>query len=196
MRLSTKYRVPPKLALLYEFVNSVDLRHFVEQGTAHTASDELASIPEMENWMRTRRLLEPGAQITKAQHRTGLELRESLRAFLAVAPEERGLERGLKLRLSKVGEHYPLVVTVEGDAVTLQPAPGSSGLARILAELHGLSEAGGLRRMKVCASGECNWIFYDRSRPGTRRWCSSALCGNRQKTRAYRQRRKEAGARP
>jgi hypothetical protein len=28
--------------------------------------------------------------------------------------------------------------------------------------------------------------FYDRSKPGNRRWCSSVLCGNREKTRSYR----------
>ena len=36
-------------------------------------------------------------------------------------------------------------------------------------------------------------MFYDRSKPTTRRWCSSLLCGNRQKTRAYRARQREQG---
>ncbi|WP_419723185.1 CGNR zinc finger domain-containing protein [Sphingobium aromaticiconvertens] len=35
----------------------------------------------------------------------------------------------------------------------------------------------------------CRWIFLDRSKPGSRRWCSSTGCGNRQKTRASRARR-------
>ena len=44
----------------------------------------------------------------------------------------------------------------------------------------------------MCDLEECHWVFYDRSKPGARRWCASALCGNRQKTRAYRLRHRAA----
>jgi hypothetical protein len=33
-----------------------------------------------------------------------------------------------------------------------------------------------LDRLKMCASEECRWVFYDRSKPGTGRRCASALC--------------------
>ncbi|MBR0825676.1 CGNR zinc finger domain-containing protein [Bradyrhizobium manausense] len=33
--------------------------------------------------------------------------------------------------------------------------------------------------------------FFDRSKPVTRRWCQSALCANREKTRACRERQKQ-----
>jgi predicted RNA-binding Zn ribbon-like protein len=36
-------------------------------------------------------------------------------------------------------------------------------------------------------------VFFDRSKPATRRWCMSTLCGNRTKTRTYRARQREAG---
>ena len=39
------------------------------------------------------------------------------------------------------------------------------------------------------------WIFLDRSKPGNRRWCSSLICGNRQKTRDYRKRSRAPGKR-
>jgi predicted RNA-binding Zn ribbon-like protein len=45
----------------------------------------------------------------------------------------------------------------------------------------------------VCAAQECRRVFFDRSKPATRRWCMSTLCGNRIKTRAYRERRRAAG---
>jgi predicted RNA-binding Zn ribbon-like protein len=62
----------------------------------------------------------------------------------------------------------------------------------VLAEFLALSASGRLGRLKMCSSKECNWIFFDRSKPGNRRWCSSLLCGNRQKTRDYRKRQKAA----
>ncbi|WP_354138189.1 CGNR zinc finger domain-containing protein [Bradyrhizobium sp. LB11.1] len=44
----------------------------------------------------------------------------------------------------------------------------------------------------MCASEECRRMFFDRSKPATRRWCMSTLFGNRMKTRAYRERQREA----
>ncbi|GAA2533838.1 hypothetical protein Ahu01nite_098510 [Winogradskya humida] len=48
---------------------------------------------------------------------------------------------------------------------------------------------GAWARIKLCAAPECRWAFQDVSRNGGSRWCSMAVCGNRHKTRAYRQRR-------
>lgn len=50
------------------------------------------------------------------------------------------------------------------------------------------------RRLRECAAHDCSRLFLDRSRPGTRRWCDSARCGNREKTSAYRRRRKQLDA--
>jgi predicted RNA-binding Zn ribbon-like protein len=46
-------------------------------------------------------------------------------------------------------------------------------------------------RLRECAAHDCSRLFLDRSRPGMRRWCDSAGCGNRDKTAAYRRRRKQ-----
>ena len=58
MRPSDKFPVPGEIALLYDFVNSLDLRRYVEQGIAHSAGDALATAPELEAWLRDRGLLE------------------------------------------------------------------------------------------------------------------------------------------
>ena len=47
------------------------------------------------------------------------------------------------------------------------------------------------RRLRECAAHDCSRLFLDRSRPGMRRWCDSAACGNRDKTAAYRRRRQQ-----
>ncbi|MEJ3746179.1 CGNR zinc finger domain-containing protein [Actinomycetes bacterium KLBMP 9797] len=42
-----------------------------------------------------------------------------------------------------------------------------------------------LRRLRVCplAEGGCGWLFLDRSRNGSRRWCAMADCGTHAKAR-------------
>lgn len=49
-----------------------------------------------------------------------------------------------------------------------------------------LSIQGSMARVKLCAADDCRWAFYDRSKNGSRTWCSMGLCGNRQKARTFR----------
>lgn len=47
------------------------------------------------------------------------------------------------------------------------------------------------RRIRICDN--CGWLFLDRSRNGSRRWCDMTVCGNRIKAqRHYDRKRKEA----
>lgn len=46
------------------------------------------------------------------------------------------------------------------------------------------------RRIRRCDDPTCVHWFYDQTRPGRRRWCSMATCGNRLKVKTYRRRRK------
>ncbi|GHF40784.1 putative RNA-binding Zn ribbon-like protein [Amycolatopsis bartoniae] len=43
-------------------------------------------------------------------------------------------------------------------------------------------------RLRQCADDGCGWLFLDRSRNGSRRWCSSADCGNRARARRHYER--------
>jgi predicted RNA-binding Zn ribbon-like protein len=196
MRLSQRYAVPAELALLYEFVNTIDLRHFVEQGVPHPMGDEIATPPQLRAWMRVRGLLAGGESVSVQDHRHAIRLRQALRGFLETPPEARAERGELAKALSEAAAVFPLVVRVSSHAKgLLQPAPGASALGRILAELYCLEEGDRLDRLKMCASDECHWVFYDRSKPSNRRWCSSTLCGNREKTRSYRIRRRTASGR-
>ncbi|MEV4340837.1 CGNR zinc finger domain-containing protein [Streptomyces sp. NPDC049590] len=42
-----------------------------------------------------------------------------------------------------------------------------------------------VRRIRRCEGPGCGWFFLDRSRSGTRRWCSSGDCGNRDRARRH-----------
>jgi predicted RNA-binding Zn ribbon-like protein len=196
MGLSRKYLVPGELALLYEFVNSLDLRSFVEHGVQHTGGDELATKPQLEAWMRQRGLLAKGAQLDAEEHRKALQLRRSLRAFLQLPPAVRRRDASAIVLLNASAATFPLVVqTSKTGKIQLHPLPGvpAGGLGTILAELQYAAETAKLDRLKTCAAEDCRRVFYDRSKPGTRRWCASMLCGNRQKTRAYRRRQGRRG---
>jgi predicted RNA-binding Zn ribbon-like protein len=187
--------VPQELTLLYEFANSLDLRRFVQDGAAHAASDQFATVEGLEAWMRDRALLKTDASLSRRDHQVALELRRAVRGFLQHAPSDgrAGADTAL---LNAAAVHFPLIVQVSDSGnIQLRPQPRGalSGLGRLLADLQVASESGDLDRLKMCASDECRWVFYDRSKPATRRWCSSALCGNRQKTRTYRARHRQQG---
>jgi predicted RNA-binding Zn ribbon-like protein len=42
-----------------------------------------------------------------------------------------------------------------------------------------------LGRVSECDASDCNWLFVDRSRSRSRRWCSMESCGNRAKVRRH-----------
>jgi predicted RNA-binding Zn ribbon-like protein len=72
-------------------------------------------------------------------------------------------------------------------------APARSGLegafGKLLAIAYRARIEGTWARLKACPDEGCGWAFYDRSRNRSSTWCSMAVCGNRAKARAFRERR-------
>ena len=48
-----------------------------------------------------------------------------------------------------------------------------------------------IRWLGQCAGEDCDWLFIDRSKNHSRRWCSMGMCGSRVKSRRYYRRRQE-----
>jgi len=46
------------------------------------------------------------------------------------------------------------------------------------------------RLLRECADDTCAWMFVDRTKNHSRRWCNENTCGSRTKVRAFRQRQK------
>jgi predicted RNA-binding Zn ribbon-like protein len=44
-------------------------------------------------------------------------------------------------------------------------------------------------RLRQCRASDCGWLFLDRTKNGSRVWCSSADCGNRSRARRHYARR-------
>jgi predicted RNA-binding Zn ribbon-like protein len=126
---------------------------------------------------------------------TALQLRSSVRFYLERDPIERRRNKDAVQSLNKAMSLFPLLADARSDRMTLRGARDDAlaGLSLVVAELYDGSVRGTLDRLKMCAAEECRRLFYDRSKPATRRWCMSTLCGNRIKTRNYRERQRGAG---
>jgi predicted RNA-binding Zn ribbon-like protein len=193
---SIKFQVPDELANLYDFANSLDVRQFTHHGVRHVQADELTVPRELGAWMAQRGLLFTNAKVTPAMLKSALELRTCVRAYLECDPVERPKNKEMVRSLNRALTLFPLVAEVRNDrGMALKPARGDAlaGLSAIAAELYDGAVKGTLDRLKMCAAEECRRVFFDRSKPATRRWCMSTLCGNRMKTRTYRERHRAAG---
>src|SRR6267154_2048208 len=193
---SRKFKVPDELANLYDFANSLDVRHFTHHGVQHVHSDELKGPRELDVWMSQRGLLWSGARITPAMFDTALQLRAGVRTYLEIDPAERRKIGDAVRSLNKAMRLFPLVAEVRNDGVMALRAgrdDALAGLSVVVAEMYVGSVGRALDRLKMCAAEECRRVFFDRSKPATRRWCMSTLCGNRIKTRTYRERHRGVG---
>jgi predicted RNA-binding Zn ribbon-like protein len=191
-KTSRKYHVPDALAHVYDFANTLDLRSFIHHGVKCEPSDDLRSPGDLAAWLAERALPGGGGKVTPKAFHAALRLREGLREYLERDPTERSRDGASLRKLNESLEAIPFVVQVSRGkpTMTMQPIQPDAlaGLGAVVNQLYDASASGELGRLKMCASEECRRVFYDRSKPATRRWCQSALCGNRMKTRAYRER--------
>lgn len=190
---SRKFQVPDALANVYDFANSLDLRHFTHHGVQHQQAEELPDAAALGDWMQQRRLIDGAATPSQRTFDAALQLRSAIRDYLECDSAERPRKTSVTAPLNKAMEPFALrVASIGKDGFALMPmqAEAQAGLSAIVAELYNAASAGTLDRLKMCAADECQRVFFDRSKPGTRRWCQSTLCGNREKTRSYRERHK------
>ena len=71
------------------------------------------------------------------------------------------------------------------------PASLLLAIAQAMAEL--VCEAD-FAHIKTCEGAACTLVFLDKTRDHRRRWCSMAVCGNRAKQAAHRERNRYASA--
>ena len=168
---------PGRLALVERFVNTVDHEH----------GREMLSSPER---LRDVLGLQRGLRIGTADLRRALEVREALRSLAlennggAADPHAVGV-------LEDAAARGGLVIRFEAGVSRLEPAAHSvdGALADLVGIVHTAMADGTWSRLKACRRDVCGWLFYDRSRNRSAVWCQMAVCGNRVKTKAYRERR-------
>ncbi len=177
---------PGGLALIQEFVNTLHLPE---------GDDDLGEPAAVGQWLSDRGF---AATVDEARRRNLIETREHLRVLLGVNtgqafPED--VAAKLATLLDAVAIHP--VVSSEGVHLASSAAGVDGFLAAVLAALVQATIDGNLRRLKVCRSDSCRWVFYDSSKNGCGTWCSMRVCGSRAKAKAYRDRqRSDDGAEP
>jgi predicted RNA-binding Zn ribbon-like protein len=107
-----------------------------------------------------------------------------------LANNEGGADGDAARELERAARRGELGVHFSAGAVSLAPAAGgvAGALARLLVPVARAIEDGSWLRAKACPAPDCHWAFYDRSRNRSGVWCDMAVCGNRTKVRAYRER--------
>jgi predicted RNA-binding Zn ribbon-like protein len=188
--LSERDPAPGRLQLVQQFVNTVDFEHGREM---------LSDPARLGSVLEDLGLLERAAKVTGADLGLALSVREALRS-LALANHGGGAADPAAIEvLEQAAAGGRLVVRFDGAAgarldAAAQLEATALGVDGALGALVGIVYTamadGTWARLKACQRDVCRWLFYDRSRNHSARWCQMAVCGNRTKTRAYRARQR------
>ncbi|HKH36757.1 MAG TPA: ABATE domain-containing protein [Rubrobacter sp.] len=184
-----------------DFVNTVGWR------LTERPSEYLRSYEDLLDWGRQAGLLAPqetedlfrqatldpeGAQEALSR---ALDLREEIHRVIsrAIAGESQdesdlsALNRELSIALSHLR-----VMPADGAYGWGWDRSGGDGGARLDSPLWPVAQSAAelltspkLGRVKLCAGEGCGWVFLDESRNGSRRWCDSRDCGNRERVRRH-----------
>jgi predicted RNA-binding Zn ribbon-like protein len=178
---------PGRLELIRTFLNTRDIEHEI---------DALETSRSARRWLVAHNLLRRNAQVSERDRVRLIELREALRA-LAFSHNGYPLARSELVRLNRHAANASIGAVFHGsDDVQLVRGKGNvhDAVSGLLAIVCDSIREGTWSRLKACQNAEtCGWAFYDQSRNRVGTWCSMSVCGNRAKTRAYRDRQR-AGA--
>jgi predicted RNA-binding Zn ribbon-like protein len=166
--------------MVQAFVNTVDVENGIEELTDPASLHEVLT--------RIGALDSNAPVLSPADLRRALAVREALRKLLHVNVGLAADPAALEL-LDRTGSTGGLSVRFGRDGTSSLTADGSTldgALGRILAVAYTAMVAGNWTRLKACPRDVCGWIFYDRSRNSSSRWCAMSVCGNRTKTKRFR----------
>jgi predicted RNA-binding Zn ribbon-like protein len=122
-----------------------------------------------------------------------LRLRETIYRIFAAQAAGDGVAAGDVAVLNRaLGQSPPrarLMPSAAGYAwqatATRKPVSAPTLLAPVLWSAGDLLARPDDHRIRRCANAKCLWLFLDRSKAGTRRWCDMAACGNRAKAQRH-----------
>jgi predicted RNA-binding Zn ribbon-like protein len=153
--------------------------------------ERLLTPQDLARWMAETGMLATAPDLSARQLAAGRTLREAINRLARPGIETERHDRG---ELNRWAVRAPLAPQLTADGKLLwvadRPVEGMfATIARDAVDLLSLALAG---RIRECGAPDCALLFLDTSRPGRRQWCSGTACGNRARTKAYRQRHKEA----
>ncbi|KOX35972.1 MULTISPECIES: CGNR zinc finger domain-containing protein [Streptomyces] len=166
--------------------------------TTHPA-ERLGSLDALRAWIAGSRLVPPGTPLAHADPSwlTGFrELRGETARLVRTRPASptraygRALARVNELALA--APPAPRAVPGE-DGVLVRELTGPPRCAALLGTLARdavdlLTDPVARARLRQCAGDNCPIVYVDTSRGHRRRWCSSEICGNRERVARHRRR--------
>lgn len=169
------------------------IRRFCNTCNLENGADRFGTVEGLERWLHDQDLSGEIAA-NESDRRRLVDVREHLRAHALAhhdAPHDPAGSTPLDASLVDV----PIALAVDDGRLTVRPTGGDVASRTIgvlaLAVLES-QRADVWRRFKACPA--CGWVFFDRSKNRSGRWCSMSACGGRAKVAAFRERRQE-GAR-
>lgn len=168
---------PAHAELLASYANTVD------------EPDRLADPGGLVAWMVEHDLLAPAATASQDDLVMARLLRDRLRDAMEGNHDE---SSGPSPDLDQLARDLPLRVSFTGSHPALTPAAAGvrGALASLLVAVVRATSDGSWERLKVCPADDCREAFHDESKNHSRVWCDMDDCGNRAKTRAYRERKR------
>ena len=148
---------------------------------------------ELSTWCRVAGLaVPPGGEITAERLERTWALREAVYGLARARVDgTRHLSADIDLVNSAACLAAPPTPLLGPDGYTSRPrehAPLDSILALLARDAIDLFSGPYALRIRECTAHDCSLFFVDRSRPGSRRWCTMASCGEKASSATYRQR--------
>lgn len=176
---------PGQLALVQAFVNTRwDL-------TAEPKGETLVSPEALHDWLRARALIEGQRRLDTQDLDRALVVREGLRA-LAFANNQQQLNVGALDAMRRASQGAATQIRIEPQGPQFV-AGAETSIGTVIGAIFAITARamidGTWQRLKACPGRHCGWAFYDHSRNQSARWCSMKVCGDRDKARAYYQRK-------
>ena len=109
---------------------------------------------------------------------------------LALGREPQRADLGAINRAATSVPMAPAIGVADGQRTWVTPITGTQLLSTVARDAIELFTGPNAARIRQCAGPMCSLVFVDTSRPGRRRWCSMERCGNIDKQRAMRARRR------
>jgi predicted RNA-binding Zn ribbon-like protein len=152
--------------------------------------ERLLGPEDLARWLAQSGLLSDEPRVSERQLRSGRVLREAINRLARPGVEH---DAGDRVELNRWAARAPLTpqLTERCKLVWVSERPVEAAFATIARDAIDLLTGPLAGRIRECAAPDCALLFVDSSRPGQRRWCAGEACGNRTRTKAYRQRRSE-----
>ena len=149
----------------------------------------------LERWIRDRGLVDEGEPITDEDLVWGLGVREALMTKIdenAGAPRDHDAIERLNHAAQDTG--LQLCFGCEENRLHTEAGGMRGAIGRVLGTAFLADLDGSFHRLRQCQDPTCTAVFFDHSKNHSAKWCSMAVCGNRNKVRKFRERERTAKA--